>query len=149
VKLFGIIFAVPAVFIAAAIYAGLIPFVFRYRLVTRIALWFSIAVLCGLLIEWAALLAVGAVRSRAVIGPAFYPVHLVLFFLTVPALANLLIIKKSGTILGTWFTVALLCSVLARAVVLTQYGVAEALYGVDGDGGPYGQVPTIPMPAWW
>jgi hypothetical protein len=123
VELFGIIFAIPAVFIAAAIYAGLIPFVFRYRLVTRKR--------CGFRLRY------------------FYPVHLVLFSLTVPALANLLIIKKSGTILGTWFTVALLCSVLALAVVLTQYGVAEALYGVDGDGGPYGQAPTIPMPAWW
>jgi hypothetical protein len=86
---------------------------------------------------------------RATIGPAFFPIHSVLFFLAVPALANLLMIKKAGTILGSWPIVALLCSALSLPVVLTQYGVAEALYGVDGAGGPYGQAPTIPMPSWW
>jgi hypothetical protein len=148
-ELFGILFAIPVAFVAAAVYASLMRFVLRYRLINRIALWISIAVLGGLLLEWGALLAVGAVRSRAIVGPAFYPAHLVLFFLAVPALANVLIIKKRGTILGAWFMVALLCSVLALPIVLTQYGVAEALYGVDGTGGPYGQAPTIPMPAWW
>ena len=148
-ELFGIVFAIPVAFIAAAIYASLMRFVLPYRLIKRIALWLSTAVIGGLLLEWWALLAIGAVRSRAIIGPAFYTLHLVLFFLAVPALANLLIIKKGDTILGSWFTVALLCSVLALPVVLTQYGVTEALYGVDDTGGPYGQAPTIPMPAWW
>jgi hypothetical protein len=147
-ELFGIILAIPAAFLATAIYVGLMRFAFLYRPINRLALWLSVAVLGGLLVEWGALLAVGAVRSRAIVGPAFYPAHLALFVLAVPALANLLIIKKGGTILGAWFMVAFLCSVLALPVVLTQYEVAEALYGVDGAGGPYGQAPTMPLPAW-
>ena len=149
-ELFGIVLAVPAAFITAAIYALLMRVVLPHRLITRPVLWLSIAVLGGLLIEWAALLAVGPLRSRAIMGPAFYPLHLVLFFLAVPALANLFIIKGGGANKrGSWFTVALLSSLLALPLVLTQYVVAEALYGVDGTGGPYGEAPTIPMPAWW
>jgi hypothetical protein len=148
-ELFGIVFAIPAAFIAAAIYVRLVRGVLAYPFINRVVLWLSEAVLAGLLVEWGALLAVGALRSRAIIGPAFYPLHLVLFFLSVPALANLLVIRMGDTVLGSWLAVALLCSALALPVVLTQYGVAEALYGVDGTGGPYGQAPTIPMPAWW
>jgi hypothetical protein len=106
-------------------------------------------VLGGLLVEWGALLTLGAVRSRAAIGPAFYPLHLALFVLAVPALANVLTIKRSGRVLGSWFVVGLVCSAVALPVVVTQYYVAETLYGVDGNGGPYGKAPTIPMPSWW
>lgn len=124
-ELFGIVLAIPAAFIAAAIYSLLMRFVLPYRLINRAALWLSTAVLGGLLVEWGALLAIGAVRSRAIIGPTFYPLHLVILFLTVPALANLLIIKRGGGMLGSWFAVALLCSVLALPVVVTQYVVAH------------------------
>ena len=149
-ELFGIIFAVPAALIAAVLYSLLMRLVPPFRGITRTALlWLSTAVLGGLLVEWGTLLAVGAVRSRAIIGPAFYPLHLVLFFLAVPALANVLLITRSGSVLGSWFVMGSLCSVLALPVVLTQYLVAEALYGSDGRGGPYGEAPTIPMPVWW
>jgi hypothetical protein len=148
-ELFGIVFAVPAAFVAAAIYARLVRGVLAHWLIRRMALWLSIAVLGGLLLEWGALLALGVLRSRAIIGSAFYPLHLILFFLSVPAFANLLVIKRGDTAFGSWLTVALLCSILALPVVLTQYAVAETLYGVDGTGGPYGKAPTIPMPAWW
>jgi hypothetical protein len=149
VELFGIVLAIPAAFVAAAIYTSVMRFVLPYRPINRIAFWLSIAVLSGLLFEWGGLVAMVAVHSRAIVGPAFYPAHLLLCLLALPALANLLIIKKSGTVLGACFTVAFLCSLLALPVVLTQYEVAEALYGLDGTGGPYGQTPTIPMPAWW
>src|SRR2546427_9981084 len=111
-ELFGIVCAVPTAFVAAGIYAYLIRFVLRYRLVSRIALWISTAVLVGLLLEWGALVTVGAVRSRAIIGPAFYPVHLVIFFLAIPALANLLVIQKGEAALGSGVLVAVLWSAL-------------------------------------
>ena len=148
-ELFGILCSVPAAFVGTAIYAYLARLAFRHEPVKRIALLGSELVLFGLLLEWAMLLTVGAVRSRTNFGPAFYPVHLVLFFLAVPALANLLIIKKGETAIGKWYVVALLCTALALPVVLTQVGVAEALYGIDDTGGPYGHAPTMPMPAWW
>ena len=152
-ELVGIVLFIPLAFVAGGIYACVIHFVLRYRIVSRVALWASTAVLVGLLLEWVALITVGAVRSRAIIGPAFYPLHLLIFFLAIPAFANLLLIRIRNSAakygFGAWFVEALLCSALALPVVLTQYGVAEALYGIDGAGGPYGQAPTIPMPSWW
>jgi hypothetical protein len=60
------------------------------------------------------------------------------FFLSVPAAATVLVVKKDGTSLGSPFVAGLVCAVLALPVVLTQYAVTEALYGIDGTGGPYG-----------
>jgi len=148
-ELFGVLFAIPAAFIAVTIYVHLVRRVLAHPFISRVTFWLSAAVLAGLLAEWGALLTVGALRSRAIVGSAFYPLHTVLFLLSLPALANLLLIKRDDTISQPWFRVALLCSALALPVVLTQYVVAEALYGVDGTGGPYGQVPTIPMPTSW
>ena len=77
-------------------------------------------------------------RSRALVGPLFYPVHLVLFLLSVPALANLLILTRRSQESQLWVETAILCTLLALPLVVTQYAVSEALYGVDGKGGPYG-----------
>jgi hypothetical protein len=149
-ELFAIVASIPVAFVATAIYVRLVRRVLAHRATSRIALWISVAVIAGLLLEWGALATLGAVRTRGAIGPGFYPIHMVLFVLAVPALANILIIKaKAGRTVGSWFAVALLCSMFALPVVLTQYGVAEALYGVDGVGGPYGNAPTISMPSWW
>ena len=75
-ELVGIVLFIPLAFVAGGIYACVIHFVLRYRIVSRLALGASTAVLVGLLLEWVALITVGAVRSRAIIGPAFYPLHL-------------------------------------------------------------------------
>jgi hypothetical protein len=150
-ELLGIVLALPVAFVASAIYAYVLRFAVKFAFVRQTAPWGSTVVLFGLLLEWVALATMGAVQIRARIGPAFELIHLLIFFLAVPALATLLVIKKgmgeSG--LGWLFVVALLCSALALPVVLTQYGVTEALYGIDGTGGPYGLGPTIPMPSWW
>lgn len=94
-------------------------------------------VLAMLMIEWSLLGVVGAVGSREIVGPLFYPLHLVVFFLSVPALANVLLLMRPRR--GFWrsLLVAIACAVFALPVVLTQVAVSEALYGVDGSGGPY------------
>jgi len=152
-ELVGIVLFVPLAFIASGIYAYVIHFILRPQIVGRVALWVSTAVLVGLLLEWVVLFTMGAVSSRAIIGPTFYPLHLLIFVLSIPALANVLVIRIRNSVampgFGAWLVIALLCSALALPVVLTQYGVSEALYGIDGAGGPYGQAPTIPMPSWW
>lgn len=150
-ELFAIVGAIPVAFIAGGIYAYLIHFVLRYQIVRLTTLLLSTLILLGILVEWATLLTFGAVRIRAIIGPIFYPIHLIIFFLSIPALANLLVIKKisSSRSFGRWVVIGFFCSALALPVVLTHYGVAEALYGIDGTGGPYGQAPTIPMPEGW
>jgi len=89
--------------------------------------------------EWGLLLAVGAVRARSILGPGFSCCHQRVFFLAVPALASILTVRRKDTLLGTWFVAGLLCSFLPLPVVLTQYGVSEALYGMDGRGGPYAE----------
>jgi hypothetical protein len=79
----------------------------------------------------------GAVRSRGIVGPAFYVVHLVFFFLCTPALANVLVLRPARGSLSTWYIAGALCTVLAFILVLLQYDVSESLYGIDGDDGPY------------
>ena len=59
-----------------------------------------------------------------------------LFLGGVPSLANLIVLgKKEG--LTRWAYSVLPCTVLAFVLVLMQYEVSEALYGTDGEGGPY------------
>ena len=144
-ELFGIVGAVPAAFLATALYTPIARWAFRNRWIERSACWVSTAVLVGLILEWGALASIGPVRSRGIIGPLFYALHSVFILLAVPAFANLLIIKRRETVGGSTYLVALLCSLLALPVVLTQYGVAEALYGINGNSGPYGKAPTVPL----
>ena len=80
------------------------------------------------------------VRSRALFGPGFYVVHLALFFLCAPALANLLVLRHRER----WYFVPFACAGLALFLVLLQYGVSESLYGINGDDGPYSGAPNTP-----
>jgi hypothetical protein len=98
-----------------------------------------VCVLGGLAGEWILLATIGAVRSREILGPIFYPVHLILFFLALPALANVVVLRGPDSVRGSWIVIGFLGAVLAMPVLLTQYGVSEALYGIDGDSGPYGR----------
>jgi hypothetical protein len=138
VELFGILCSVPAAFVASAIYFFVVRWLLRGLPKLRAVLIpGSTLVLVALAIEWILLGTIGVVRSRAIIGPSFYPLHLALFVLSVPALANLLIVRKASRD-SAWAEVAIFCTMLALPVVLIQYAVAEALYGIDGAGGPYG-----------
>jgi hypothetical protein len=139
VELFGVICSMPAAFFAAAIYFGLLRFVMRRLPVATFLSVGATLVLAGLLAEWTLLVAFGAVKSRAVMGPVFYPVHLAIFVLSVPALATLLTIKTRGTRFDSWLVVAFACGLFALPVTLTQYAVSESLYGIDGHGGPFGK----------
>ncbi len=138
-ELLGIICSIPAAFAASAIYFVAVRWLLRRQpWIATILGPSSALVLVGLAVEWSLLGTIGTVRSRAVIGPLFYPLHAVLFFLSVPALANLLILKRRAQESQLWVEVAILCTLLALPVVVAQYAVFEALYGVDGNGGPYG-----------
>lgn len=96
--------------------------------------WASFVVLVVFVVEIALLATVGAVRSRAAIGPLFYSAHLMVFFLGVPALANVLVLRRN---VKRWYVAVPLCTLFALVLVLMQYGVSEALFGIDGDGGPF------------
>ena len=137
-ELFGLMCSVPAAFAASAIYFFVLRWLLR-RLpwIKTVLVPGSTLVLVGLAVEWILLGTIGTLRSRAAIGPLFFPLHTVLFFLSVPALANLLIVKRDPRERELWAEVAILCSVLAFPVVLIQYSVSETLYGINGTEGPY------------
>jgi len=136
--LFGIVFSIPVAFVMSMSYCALLAkVVSRFEPLRRFLYIASLCVLALFLIELIMLVSIGAVRSRAVVGPGFYVAHLALFFLGTPALANTLVLRVRTGPLGKWYVAGVLCTVFAVFLVLLQYGVSEALYGVDGTNGPY------------
>jgi hypothetical protein len=136
-ELFAVVGAMPAAFIASALYSGILRRLTLGATAKRLLLWASAAVLGGVLLEWLLLAMLGPLHLRSLLGPTFGWLHLALFFLAVPALANILIIARPDTMLSSWVVLGILSAALALPVVLTQYVVSDALYGIDGHGGPY------------
>jgi hypothetical protein len=138
VELFGIIFSIPVAFVASMVYCAILAnAIRRFEGLRRWLYAASVVILAGLLSEVVLLITLGAVRSRGVIGPAFYVVHVILFFLGTPALANILLLRKRAPVIRRWYLAGVLCTAFAFCLVLLQYGVSEALYGIDGTNGPY------------
>jgi hypothetical protein len=96
----------------------------------------SLIVLLGFVCELALLATLGAVNSRALVGPSFYVAHVIFFILGTPALANVLVLRRQSPFLR-WYLAGAVCTIFAFCLVLLQYGVSEALYGIDGTNGPY------------
>ena len=137
-EVFGIILSVPAAFVASLVYCFLLArFVVRVEMLRRTMWLLSVGLLIAFGVEVVLLLTLGAVRARGLLGPGFSVGHVMLFFLGTPALANVLILRKRPKRLVRWYLAVPLCTVFALVLVLLQYGVSEALYGVDGDNGPF------------
>jgi len=137
-EVFGIILSVPVAFVASLVYCFLLTRVVVGAETLRRVMWLvSVGVLIAFGVEVILLLGLGAVRARGLLGPGFYVGHVILFFLGTPALANVLILRKRPKRLVRWYFAVPLCTVFAFILVLLQYGVSEALYGVDGDNGPF------------
>lgn len=45
--------------------------------------------------------------------------------------------ERRGSGIRRWLMAGVLCAALDLPLVLTQYAVSEALYGIDDSGGPY------------
>lgn len=137
-ELLGIAFSIPISFAASMLYCFFLDRVLlKYEKPSRWLRFSSYFVLALFAAELVAVFTVGAVRSRAILGPSFYVDHLVLFFISVPSLANFLILRRRPV---TWYVAGVLCTVFAFFLVLLQYSVSESLYGIDGDNGPYSRV---------
>jgi len=130
VELFAVVLAVPAGFVASIIYSRILRFVLQRWRLGGVALWCSAAVLALLVVEWPALAFAGPVQLQRATNGAFYPLHVAVFLLSTPALATVLVVKQRDTWLGSWMAVGTMCAALSLLVVLTQYGVSEALYGI-------------------
>jgi hypothetical protein len=74
------------------------------------------------------LLTLGAVLCRSILGLSFYVVHVILFFISVPSLANVLVLRQRRRFVDRWYVAGLLCTVFAFLLVLLQYSVSESLY---------------------
>lgn len=135
-ELLAIALSIPVAFVASFAYCLFIAKVVgRFDRVSRVLWWLSIAVLLWCGVEVSILGTVGAVRARTLLGPGFYVAHLIVFLLGTPALANVLLLRRGTR--TRWYLVVPLCTVFAFALVLLQYGVSEALYGIDGIDGPF------------
>jgi len=136
-ELLGIALSVPVAFVACLVYCFLVGKVVLPIEWLRRAMWIgSVFVLFAFATEVSLLATLGAVRSRTIIGPTFYVGHVALFFLGPPALANLLVLWRPRGMVR-WYWAVPLCTLFAFVLVLLQYGVDEALFGVDGTGGPF------------
>jgi len=137
-EIFGIILSIPVAFVASAVYCFLLArVVLRLETLRRVMWLVSVGVLIAFGVEVALLFTLGAVRARGSLGPGFYVGHVMVFFLGPPALANVLVLRRRSTRAVRWYLAVPFCTVFAFVLVLLQYGVSEALYGIDGDNGPF------------
>ena len=134
-ELFGIMFSIPVALGMSMVYCDVVAKVLRNFARLYAFLYVPSLIALGVfVIEVVLLVSLGAVTSRAIVGPAFYVVHLLIFFLGPPALANVLVLRP---VFCKWYVAGLVCTVFAVFLVLLQYGVSESLYGIDGFNGPY------------
>jgi len=137
-ELFGIAASIPVAFIMIALYRFiLLKAVARFRWAAALLRPASYVVLGLFAVEIGLLATLGAIQSRALIGPVFFIGHIIVFFFGAPALANVILLRKPSGAASKWYVISSLCTILAFFLVLLQYYVSELLFGVDGIGGPY------------
>ena len=135
--MFGILFSIPVSFVASMVYCGFLANTIRASDVFRRIFYVAgVIILVGFLSEVILLIIFGVLRSREVVGPAFWIAHRIFFFIGTPALANVLLLRKRPLI-DKWYLAAILCTVFAFYLVMMEFEVSEILFGIDGMGGPY------------
>jgi hypothetical protein len=97
----------------------------------------SVVVLAGLICEMLLIGTLGAVGARGRIGPAFWVLHLIVFWLGAPSVANFLVLSERLRFPGHRQVAGMAFGVMFFLLVLLQYHVYEELYGVDGRDGPF------------
>ena len=101
-----------------------------------VAFWVAVPPVVLYASELLLVLTRGVLSTRAVIGPSYFWIHVLLTFSAAPALACVLILGRRN-LAAWWPLVASICWVVGAGSVFYQYDVAETLYGIDGQGGPY------------
>jgi hypothetical protein len=79
---------------------------------------------------------VGSVRARELLGPGFPDIHAFVTLLAAPSVACAVLLGQRN-LARWWPAVAAFCWLVGAFAIFYQYGVMEALYGIDGIGGPY------------
>lgn len=131
-ELFGIMFSVPAAFVTSAAYAILVRrFVVDRMPLNKSVFWISTVIVGIWAVEFAAVVLLLVIGQDDDIRLIPYPLHSTLFFLVVPALANIFQFQKLVPFVNKWYFTALLCTPVALMAVLLQYTVSEAIFGID------------------
>jgi uncharacterized membrane protein len=115
----GIILSVPSAFIASIVFSAILGKV-THKLPNLIY-------------------PIGPIQLQEISGNVYYPLHVVIFLLTLPALSGIMRLQKKFEKLSKWYSIGCFCAVVGLLIVLQQYVVSEAFFGVDGVGGPYGK----------
>lgn len=124
-------------FVAAPTFCFMLAtFIRPHRTVARICFYPAVFGLCLFVLDLFAVGLVGAVRSRELIGPAFFPIHTLVTLISSAFLAGSLLLGERH-FARRWVAVAAVSWMLGVFSIFYQYDVAEALYGIDGQGGPY------------
>jgi hypothetical protein len=143
-ELFAILLSGPFLCTVGLVYAFIIgKITARLAFLVSPLLWISVLLLAASVCEFLGVCAAGPVGLRRAIGPAYYPIHLVLFTLGLPALVNLMRLQTRIPPLSKSYAIGPTCAIYGWALVLMQYAVFEALFGVDGKNGLY------PAPGLW
>jgi len=134
-ELFGLALSLPVALVVSMLYCFFLDrVVVKFERPRRWLLFTSYVVLFFFAVELVLLESLGAVRSSSTLGRSFfYFVHLTLFLLVVPSLANSLLLNlnlRRRFAVG-WYAAAFLCTVFAFFLVLVQYSVSESLYGIE------------------
>jgi hypothetical protein len=137
-ELLGIALSIPGTIIASALYRFLLLIVLkRWPWITRPVLAASLAVLAAMMTEWVVLAVRGAVETRLLLGSNYFLEHELVFFLSPPALMNVITLPDPAKWYARWQVALPLCIALTFVLVLLQFAVGEELYGIDGVGGPF------------
>jgi hypothetical protein len=117
---FGIAIALVGGLLAAPIFCFVLAKVVRrFPRVAALLVLVSIPLVLLYALELIIVLTRGILSARALIGSPYFLIHVVLTLSSAPALA------------------AVICWFVGAGSIFYQYDVAETLYGIDGQGGPY------------
>jgi hypothetical protein len=137
VEAFGIALVLVGGLFAAPIFCLiLIKVIRRVPPLALFGFWAAVPLFGLFSVEVVFALSLGVLSTRALVGSAFFLLHVLLTYAAAPALACLLLLGRRS-IAGWWPVAAALCWFVGAGAVFYQYDVAETLYGIDGRGGPY------------
>jgi hypothetical protein len=108
----------------------------RFPKVAAAAFWVAVPLVAAFATEIAVVESIGVLATRALVGPLYFLMHVLVTFSAAPALACLLLLGRRS-VMGGWPVAAFICWCVGAGAIFYQYNVAETLYGIDGSGGPY------------
>jgi hypothetical protein len=135
---FSLLLSFPVAIVASLIYMIILEkTIKRWNFVSKLFVYVSVWVLVLFLLELACVSVFGPINLRRVIGSQYYMIHLYVFLVATPAMANIFALWfkfKKRLMVG-----AIVCGVVGTSSALLQYTISNSLFGESGKTGPYTQ----------